>query len=1363
MICTKNDTLFGLHIVETGVKKVKKITAFLLAFLITLQLPFGAFTPIILVEAEAACSAEIDLPQTDSNILKGLSGGEKLRVLYTDKNASETKKYTYNAAASLQLSKCGNKYGYNDLAKRSNGEQRQQLYNDMLASAVAFYADTSDVANIISVSETGYYFADSFDFSENGLTKDEALETWIVFRNDNPVYYWISNTAVLTDNMIYLTVADEYRLGSERTRLNAILENALKEYSDLTKDMSTKLEKALAVHDKICADTEYAKDIYENPSSEVWAHNVMGVFDNKKAVCEGYAKAYQIILTYIGIENVYVTGVSSSGTGSENHAWNMVKLDDNEWHSVDVTWDDTTVSEGYTYLYFALGAGKFNTSHTANTPTNARLNFLYELPTASTVTYTPVKLVKGTNTALCKSITEALSLINDATADYEIRLFKYTNTYTIEADELPSAKSISFKGNFYDRSEQESGSFYVDEIYLKNDTKLKCNVNFENIDIKFDNENKTSVTVAVGESTLSLSGKFCRMYAHIIGTTNSILDMSKCTSVHFYGNINVNEATISTGSCSFFGSEYIANTLTVSSGTTDVREGMTTGFSNVKTINIPASVNMISSSAFYNNKKLTEIKVDAGNTYYSSSDGVLYKLSTEGKPEQLTAYPAAKSGDVFRVPYSVKLIGDYAFANANGLKQIYAYKNVNSIGNNAFVGTDSLEKVYISSAVEAISANAFTSGTSTAIYGKKNSCAEAYATENEISFVETNEYTYKFLNYDESELAEEYGFANEKIILPATPTRPQSQHITYTFKGWDGYNDGMLLTGDMTFKALYDENVKQYTYRFFDADGKVIKEVTAQAGTQIVPPEDDPTKLSTAQYTYKFLQWIGFTSGMTLSDNIDFTPSFKETVREYTYTFYKEDRTTVIKTEKVPYGTTIVCPADEFKPANGTVKYVFKGWENYTSGMTVSKNIDFYAEFTETANTFTYIFYDEDGETVLKSLTALYGTEIICPTEPTKEADEITYTFTGWTGYKYGMKLTEDITFKASYGIFDTPCRYVFYNDDGSIFSVVVCEKGSAVVLPEEPTKADTEKYHWSFKSWSGYTEGMTVEQDMSFTAVYESSLREYKYTFYEDDRETVIKEGVAKYGSTITAPEHTKQSTAEYTYELIGWENYTDGMTLSGEICFYAQYKATKNKYTYKFVDYDGTLISEATEDYGTIIITPEPPERTGHLFKRWIGYTANMQLKDDVTFVAQYEVNETGIISSIYETDAEGLYLTGVAPQTTYVQFLRNIENTLTVKLFTADGTELTDMENVIGSGTTVKLIADNGAVLQQLIVVVKGDTNGDGTISITDFIQVKKHLLSNGEFLSDVALAAADYNSDGGVTITDFIQIKAYLLNA
>ena len=62
-----------------------------------------------------------------------------------------------------------------------------------------------------------------------------------------------------------------------------------------------------------------------------------------KTVCAGYARAYQYLLQKLGIPCYYCTGYAG-----ENHAWNIVKLEDT-YYNVDVTWSDTKPQN---YLYF---------------------------------------------------------------------------------------------------------------------------------------------------------------------------------------------------------------------------------------------------------------------------------------------------------------------------------------------------------------------------------------------------------------------------------------------------------------------------------------------------------------------------------------------------------------------------------------------------------------------------------------------------------------------------------------------------------------------------------------------------------------------------------------------------------------------------------------------------------------------------------------------------------------------------------------------------------------------------------------------------------------------------------------------------
>lgn len=78
-------------------------------------------------------------------------------------------------------------------------------------------------------------------------------------------------------------------------------------------------------------------------------------------VCEGYARAFQVLCDEAGIPCVLVDGnaVSSDGSGGP-HMWNNVQLD-GKWYAVDVTWNDPIIggnsdSEG-NEEYLLVGAG----------------------------------------------------------------------------------------------------------------------------------------------------------------------------------------------------------------------------------------------------------------------------------------------------------------------------------------------------------------------------------------------------------------------------------------------------------------------------------------------------------------------------------------------------------------------------------------------------------------------------------------------------------------------------------------------------------------------------------------------------------------------------------------------------------------------------------------------------------------------------------------------------------------------------------------------------------------------------------------------------------------------------------------------
>lgn len=123
----------------------------------------------------------------------------------------------------------------------------------------------------------------------------------------------------------YSMSADD--IADYRLRISSKVQECLRGISSTSDDY----EKVKYVYEWIIDNTEYVPDSENN-------QNICSVFLSGKSVCQGYAKATQLMLNELGVYATLVTGTSAD---SEAHAWDLVKLDDS-WYYVDTTNGDTT-------------------------------------------------------------------------------------------------------------------------------------------------------------------------------------------------------------------------------------------------------------------------------------------------------------------------------------------------------------------------------------------------------------------------------------------------------------------------------------------------------------------------------------------------------------------------------------------------------------------------------------------------------------------------------------------------------------------------------------------------------------------------------------------------------------------------------------------------------------------------------------------------------------------------------------------------------------------------------------------------------------------------------------------------------------
>ncbi|MBE5926203.1 MAG: hypothetical protein E7270_04495 [Lachnospiraceae bacterium] len=370
-------------------------------------------------------------------------------------------------ATEINFDDYGSTYAYNALASRNNGSDRQALYNDIYSLAKNFWTNTEDLTDVMSNSDE--YVIATIDISEYTLTETDVIETFFSFKNDHPIFYYISNTVWFdgNNNCVYITTDSDYKLASSRTIYNNAILTEIQSFVSETDSLTNISQKVETVHDKIVDNMYYEYDDDGNPSKEAYAHNILGALTKGKGVCESYARTFQLAMNVMDIENYIITGVSND----ENHAWNMVKLEDGKYYYVDCTWDDTTSSK----TYFLKGSYVFKISHTKNTPQGTGVMYLYDIPDANEDSYlkTFTLSCNGTSLGRFDSVESAFKNMTNSTGKYVIDIDLGATVYA-PAGQWPIVKEIRFEG--------ERGGAYLSPVQLLGDATANSDVVLKDVD-----------------------------------------------------------------------------------------------------------------------------------------------------------------------------------------------------------------------------------------------------------------------------------------------------------------------------------------------------------------------------------------------------------------------------------------------------------------------------------------------------------------------------------------------------------------------------------------------------------------------------------------------------------------------------------------------------------------------------------------------------------------------------------------------------------------------------------------------------------------------------------------------------------------
>lgn len=223
---------------------------------------------------------------------------------------------------------------YLKLSRANKGYVKELTIENRDTYGVSFYKGTEKLKNL------------NWQSIRNAIAFDhpEELESLVYFPSFQIFSAKVND--VKRYNYYFFFQQGESYTGAEVAQLEAKLKSACDSFYNSLKLSGDDFNKELIIHDALVKAMEYNHPVADNDLQFDVAHTAYGAFVNKYPVCDGYAKAFKMLLNKAGIE-AYVVAGDSAGAG---HAWNIVKIG-GDFYEVDVTWDDADqkIDDAYPY------------------------------------------------------------------------------------------------------------------------------------------------------------------------------------------------------------------------------------------------------------------------------------------------------------------------------------------------------------------------------------------------------------------------------------------------------------------------------------------------------------------------------------------------------------------------------------------------------------------------------------------------------------------------------------------------------------------------------------------------------------------------------------------------------------------------------------------------------------------------------------------------------------------------------------------------------------------------------------------------------------------------------------------------------
>ncbi len=283
----------------------------------------------------------------------------------------------YSSAGQIDTTK----YFYNQLTSN-----QKKIYEQIWAAGPV----QSITLDLTGITITGTGTSSTSKTNAQNAAMNDIMMAITALNEDNPLFFWVGGFGISYGG------TKKYSGGNYTYTITTLIVNIsidtthYADFNDVKAKQTAIIEKletikvnGISRHEKLKSIHDYLANniVYDDTVSQPNIFDSYGALINGVGVCEGYAEALKLLCDREGIPCVTVMGTGNGGA----HKWNMVQMEDNEWYTVDATWDDQ--SSSVYYSYFLIGS-------------NTKATYFHTSVADSTIHIPSGKLFSSASTAL---------------------------------------------------------------------------------------------------------------------------------------------------------------------------------------------------------------------------------------------------------------------------------------------------------------------------------------------------------------------------------------------------------------------------------------------------------------------------------------------------------------------------------------------------------------------------------------------------------------------------------------------------------------------------------------------------------------------------------------------------------------------------------------------------------------------------------------------------------------------------------------------------------------------------------------------------------------------------------------------------